>query len=116
MLAIALMATSFAFWSLGSNLAFAIALCVPWALGCFSFNSAQQTRLVGIAPALASGSIALNSSAMYAGQAFGAAIGGWMIAQGQMSVLHWAGLGGLVLAMAASWLASIALKGNQASI
>lgn len=42
-------------------------------------NSAQQARLAAIAPTLASASIALNTSAMYAGQASGAALGGALI-------------------------------------
>ena len=60
----------------------------------------------GMAPALTSGSIALNTSAMYAGQAVGATSGGWLIAHGQMSNLHWAGLAGLMLAMAVSMFAT----------
>jgi predicted MFS family arabinose efflux permease len=100
------MALSLLLWPLGSTLILAGLVCVPWALGCFSSNSAQQARLVGIAPGLASGSIALNSSAMYAGQALGAGGGGWLIAQGQMGSLHWFGLVGLLAAMAMSWWAS----------
>lgn len=104
---IACMALSLLLWPLGTNLVLAALVAVPWALGCFSSNSAQQARLVGIAPALASGSIALNSSAMYAGQALGAASGGALIARNQMSLLHWAGFALLLLAMAASvWAAS----------
>jgi predicted MFS family arabinose efflux permease len=106
MLAVGAMALSFAIWPWGTGYALATLVCIPWALGCFTCNSAQQTRLVGIAPALASGSVALNSSAMYAGQAFGAASGGWLIDHGQMSMLHWAGLCGLLLAMGVSWLAT----------
>jgi predicted MFS family arabinose efflux permease len=46
---------------------------------------------------------------MYAGQALGAATGGWLIAQGSMDSLHWAGFAGLVLAMGASaWAARFA--------
>jgi len=47
-----------------------------WGLGCFAANSAQQARLVALAPALAPASIALNTSCIYAGQATGAALGG----------------------------------------
>jgi predicted MFS family arabinose efflux permease len=50
-----------------------------WGLGCFAANSAQQARLVALAPALASASIALNTSSLYAGQALGAAAGGALI-------------------------------------
>ena len=93
-------------WPLGTSLVLAALVSVPWALGCFASNSAQQARLVGIAPALAAASIALNTSAMYAGQAIGAASGGWLIASGGMDPLHWAGLAGLLLAMAVSALAT----------
>ena len=106
MVGIACMAMSLLLWPLGTSLVLAALIAVPWALGCFSSNSAQQARLVGIAPALATGSIALNTSAMYAGQAFGAASGGWLIAHGQMSLLSWAGLAGLLLAMGVSWWAT----------
>jgi len=100
------MALSLLLWPLGSNIVLAALVTLPWGLGCFASNSAQQARLAGIAPALASASIALNSSAMYAGQAMGAASGGWLIAQGQMRDLHWYGLVGLLAAMAVSVWAS----------
>jgi len=106
MIGIGLMALGLAAFGLGTSLALAALVAVPWALGCFSSNSAQQARLVGIAPPLASASVALNSSGMYAGQAIGAATGGWLIAQGSMESLHWAGFVGLLAAMVASALAS----------
>ncbi len=96
------MALSLLLWPLGSSLLLAALITVPWGLGCFASNSAQQARLVGIAPALASGSIALNTSAMYAGQALGAGSGGWLIAQGGMAELHWFGFAALLVAMALS--------------
>ena len=85
MAGIALMAATMLLFPLGTSLWLAAAVSIPWALGCFSSNSAQQARLVGIAPALAAASVALNSSAMYAGQAIGAATGGWLIARDGMS-------------------------------
>jgi predicted MFS family arabinose efflux permease len=106
MIGIAAMALSLLAWPLGTSLALAAVVCIPWALGCFSSNSAQQARLVAIAPALAAGSIALNTSAMYAGQAMGAASGGWLIANGGMNTLSWAGLAGLLMAMAVSAVAT----------
>lgn len=106
MAGIACMAVSFLLWPLGTTLALAMLVTVPWALGCFASNSAQQARLVGLAPALAGGSIALNTSAMYAGQAVGAASGGWLLGLGQMNQLHWYGLIMLLLAMIASAWAS----------
>lgn len=113
MIAIGLMATSLLAWPIGTSIALAALVSIPWALGCFSSNSAQQARLVGIAPPLASASIALNSSAMYAGQAIGAATGGWMIVQGGMDSLHWAGFAGLLLAMAASAWATAFSHGRR---
>jgi predicted MFS family arabinose efflux permease len=106
MLGVASMAVSLLIFPLGTSLVLAGLVCIPWALGCFSSNSAQQARLVAIAPALAAASIALNSSAMYAGQAIGAAGGGWLIARGNMDMLHWAGFVGLLLAMGVSALAT----------
>ena len=96
------MALSLLVFPLGTTLLLAALVSIPWALGCFSSNSAQQARLVAIAPALAAASVALNCSAMYAGQAIGAATGGWLIARGGMDTLHWAGLAGLLLAMVVS--------------
>lgn len=109
-IAVCSMALSLALWPLGSSLVLAAIVVVPWALGCFSSNSAQQARLFAISPALASGSIALNSSAMYAGQALGAGTGGWLIAHGQMANLHWAGLASLLLALGVSMLATRAQR------
>jgi len=106
LMAMGSIAFSLLLWPLGTSLLLTALVLIPWALGCFSANSAQQARLSGMAPALTSGSIALNTSAMYAGQAVGATSGGWLIAHGQMSHLHWASLAGLLLAMAVSMFAT----------
>ncbi len=102
MTALACMALSLAAWSLGSNLVLTALVALPWALGLFAANSAQQARLVGLGPALASGSIALNTSGMYAGQAIGTASGGWLIAMGRFDSLHWFSLAGMLAAMVVS--------------
>jgi len=102
MIGLVLMVLSLLVFPLGANLALAALVSLPWALGCFSTNSAQQARLVGMAPALAAGSIALNSAAMYAGQALGAGTGSWLIAQVGLLQLPWAGVAGLLLAIVAS--------------
>lgn len=60
-------------------------IILPWAIGCFASNSAQQARLGTAAPALAPGLLALNTSAIYLGQAFGAAGGGAMMAANQLA-------------------------------
>ena len=51
-----------------------------WGIGCFSTNSAQQARLVLLSPPHAPVSVAMNSSAMYFGQAVGTAAGAAVIA------------------------------------
>jgi predicted MFS family arabinose efflux permease len=74
------MAIALALWPLSrGSLTLTIVLLLIWGLGCFSFNGAQQVRLVDLAPSLASASVALNSSALYMGQAFGALVGGAII-------------------------------------
>ena len=78
-----------------------IASCVFWGLGCFAMNSAQQARLASVAPALASASIALNTSMIYAGQAIGAGAGGALIAAAGMGLLPWAAF---ALMLATFWL------------
>lgn len=60
-------------------------IILPWAIGCFASNSAKQARLGTAAPALAPGLLALNTSAIYLGQAFGAAGGGAMMAANQLA-------------------------------
>jgi predicted MFS family arabinose efflux permease len=110
MLAMAAIALSLLAWPLGVSLLLAGVVMVPWALGCFSANSAQQARLVSLAPALAGGSVALNTSAMYAGQAAGTAIGGWLIAHQGMGALHLPGFVLLVLAMLTSLMATRAAR------
>jgi DHA1 family inner membrane transport protein len=52
-----------------------------WGIGCFSANSAQQARLAALAPQQVSVSVALNSSALYLGQAVGPAVGGLVLAR-----------------------------------
>jgi predicted MFS family arabinose efflux permease len=102
MITLLLMALSMLLWPLGTGIASLALIMVPWGLGCFSSNSAQQARLVAIAPAMASVSVALNTSAMYLGQGLGSASGGWLVNQQALAQLHWAGLAGLLLAVAVS--------------
>ena len=90
-IAMSLMAVSLLLWPLGTSVATVLLISIPWGLGCFSSNSAQQARLGAAAPLVAGASIALNTSAMYSGQAFGAGLGGWLIANDHMSHLHWYG-------------------------
>jgi predicted MFS family arabinose efflux permease len=99
-----LMAASLLFWPLGTSVLTVLLICTPWGLGCFSSNSAQQARLGAAAPLVAGASIALNTSAMYSGQAFGAGLGGWLIANDHMSHLHWYGFAVMLCAIGlSSW-------------
>jgi predicted MFS family arabinose efflux permease len=102
----ACMAVALMLWSLTrGSLAFTIVLLLLWGLGCFSFNGAQQVRLVDLAPHLASASVALNSSALYMGQAFGALAGGLIITTYSMEYLSIVGAILMLTAMAMSKVA-----------
>jgi predicted MFS family arabinose efflux permease len=100
--AIALIALTLLLWPLAGTLAATAVVLVPWALGCFSSNSGQQARLSMAAPALAPALMALNTSAIYVGQAAGAASGGWLIAHGGYAPLSWVGLAWVLAALALS--------------
>jgi predicted MFS family arabinose efflux permease len=64
-----------------------------WGLGGWGVITAQQARLVALAPALASVSLSLNSSAIYLGSATGAAAGALVIADGAVGRLGWVAAG-----------------------
>ncbi len=100
--AMLLMASSLALWPLGVGMVSMALIIVPWGLGCFASNSTQQARLGQAAPALAPALMALNTSAIYLGQAAGAASGGWLIAHTSYEWLNWAGLVWMVAAIGLS--------------
>jgi MFS transporter, DHA1 family, inner membrane transport protein len=77
-----------------------------WGLGSFASNSLQQSRLVAIAPALASATVALNTSVVYLGQSIGSSAGGAVIAKAPSPLMAWIGTAFLVAAMALSVVAS----------
>jgi len=105
-LLLSLMACSYALWPLGTNGWLMALVLVPWALGGFGSQSSQHARLSLLAPAYAPASMALNSSAIYVGQAIGAAMGGALLVVSGYSMLNWAALSLVVLAMLASqWAA-----------
>ena len=78
-----------------------------WGLGCFACNSMQQVRLMALAPTLAPVSVALNTSAIYLGQALGAETGGRLIA--------WSGLDHLAYASIPILAISLLLTARAAS-
>lgn len=73
----------------------AVASLAVWGLGTFSSNSLQQSRLIAHAPALASASVALNTSTIYLGQAIGAAVGARIVAD---QALRWLTPAGAIFA------------------
>jgi predicted MFS family arabinose efflux permease len=69
-------------WAFGAGSLITMVIgVVVWGVGFSSTNSMQQVRLVVAAPALATASIALNTSVLYIGQALGSAIGGMLYAR-----------------------------------
>jgi predicted MFS family arabinose efflux permease len=70
-------------WSVAAGVYLAMVAGIAlWGLGFAAANSMQQARLIATAPALGGASVALNTSALYVGQAIGSAIGGAMFAAG----------------------------------
>lgn len=77
-----------------------------WGVGGFATNSAQQARLVALAPERASVSISLNSSSIYLGQALGAMGGAAIYATAGADALHWGAAALMLLAVMVSRRAS----------
>jgi predicted MFS family arabinose efflux permease len=110
-LALSAMAVSLLIFPLAVGVVSMAAVMLPWALGSFSSNSAQQARMGGAAPSVASALLALNTSAIYLGQAVGAAGGGAIVAahaaagdvgKAQFAGLSWVALGWMIAAVALS--------------
>jgi predicted MFS family arabinose efflux permease len=98
----ALVTLSLLLWPLAQGFVLIALVQVPWALGCFATNSGQQARLGLAAPALAPALMALNTSAIYLGQALGAASGVWLVAGPGYGLLSWVGVGWMLLALTLS--------------
>lgn len=96
-------------FSFGSMWVFVLGL-VSWGVGSFASNSLQQARLVAIDPTLAGASVALNTSAVYLGQAVGAATGGVLFAAGRTWAFGLSAAGILLLAVLLSLAAERANK------
>jgi DHA1 family inner membrane transport protein len=88
LLLIATMFVGMLTWAFGAGfLGAMIAGTAISSIGFAASNSIQQARLAIAAPALASASIALNTSAIYVGQAIGSAIGGELIARNMFTAV-----------------------------
>jgi MFS transporter, DHA1 family, inner membrane transport protein len=112
LLALTLIAVGLAVVALGWGTygAFLLGGCL-WGLGGFASNSLQQSRLVGLAPALASATVALNTSFVYLGQSLGSATGGRLIMGGASASMAWAGVVFILCAMVLSvWAARMGAK------
>jgi predicted MFS family arabinose efflux permease len=101
-LLLVLMAVSFALWAFATHVVWLALAIVPWSIGCFAAQSAQHARLTSMAPPLAPASMALNSAALYVGQAIGAVTGGAMLAIAGFAWLSWAALAWMGFAIALS--------------
>jgi predicted MFS family arabinose efflux permease len=90
-----------------------------WGLGGFAANSAQQTRLVSISPAMAPVSIALNTSSVFLGQAAGAAAASALIAHvpgnAGYAAIPWISVPLLCLAVGLSLFASLRMRAHPGS-
>jgi DHA1 family inner membrane transport protein len=77
-------------WALGEGTLILMAASMMFlGLGFAAANSMQQARLAASAPVLASASIALNTSAIYVGQATGSYIGGILFVRDLLSAVGW---------------------------
>ncbi|WP_342360571.1 MFS transporter [Terrarubrum flagellatum] len=92
---------AFLLWPAGQN-SFAVtaALIGLWGVASFTINGATQAWLMFEAPHLAKATLPLNTSAIYVGQAFGAALGGLALAK--LGSYWLAPIGGVILAVALS--------------
>ena len=85
-------------------------------IGGFAANSAQQARLVSIAPSHASVSIALNTSAVFLGQGAGAAAASAVVAhvpgKEGFAAIPWIGMPLLCLAVGLSLFASLRMRSH----
>lgn len=68
-----------------------------WGAFGLGFNAPQQTRLIGIAPSLASAVLGLNASFLYLGISAGSALGGQISQRFGIEVLPWLALGLTIL-------------------
>jgi multidrug resistance protein len=97
-----------------ASLALTIVAIGLWGGAAFAISSAQQARLVNQNPRLASATLALNTSALYIGQAGGAMLGGITISVAGLDNLHWAGAMLLTAALAVSvWESALPLEARQ---
>jgi predicted MFS family arabinose efflux permease len=87
-------------WSVGAGAVLVMGVGIAlWGLGFAAINSMQQARLVAADPALSAGTVALNSSAIYIGQAVGSGVGGFLMARGLPLLLGYAAMASTIVGM-----------------
>ena len=114
---ICLIASTFLVLPLAAGMLVTALALAPWAFAIFAAQSAQQARVSVVAPTLAPALLALNTSAIYLGQAAGGSSGGWLIANRGYGALSEAGLAWLVAAIGLSlWALRAARRGSGTAI
>ncbi len=113
-LTLSMMIVSLLLWPLAPSLPLFALVLLPWAISGFATNSSQQARLGGLSPRLAPALMALNTSAIYMGQALGASGGGWVLEQHGWGPMHWLGLAWMLVAWGLSWWAQRAQQRQAA--
>lgn len=95
-------------WAIGGGVLAAMALgAFMLGLGVTSANSMQQARLIEAAPALASATVALNTSFLYFGQALGSASAGILFDNGFYRVIGFVAAGFFLSAFATFLLTEV---------
>jgi DHA1 family inner membrane transport protein len=92
-------------WFVSGSVVFAAVSIFVWGLGFVPANSSQQARLINAEPAVASASVALNTSSIYLGQAAGTFIGGQALSRGHEPAI---GLIGAIVVTLALFMSSFA--------
>ncbi len=85
-----------------------VPLMLVWSIAGWAFHPAQTTRLIRLAPEVGMIAASLNSSALYAGIAFGSALGTATLERGGVTALGW--VGALSAAIALALLAATARR------
>ncbi len=80
----------------------AVALFFVWNACGYGSTAGQQVRLMTLAGPQAPVAIALNAACIYVGAAFGAAVGGWVVAGAGLGALGVAG--GIAASLAVAWI------------
>jgi DHA1 family inner membrane transport protein len=109
---VVVIALVFTLWPLlGGSLVMIFVMQAFWSWGQGSFPAAQQTRLVSVAPPLASATIALNSSVGYLGSSIGTTLGASVWTLVDPRYMAWCGLVFVAGAIMCSLLSEGAAKG-----